>query len=116
MRPLKGLVVGVLTVGIALWTVSAAFAERVPTTRADTTRANGTRPDITVPYLNNGSNFNGYSVAPLIYATPQVNDPTNPGVRPTYNLPVPGLVMGFGNGNNGGVPRSTEPKTSRASR
>jgi len=115
MRPLKGLV-GVLTVGIALWTVSAAFAERVPTTRTESPRANGIRPDITVPYLNNGSNFNGYSVAPRVYATPQVDDPANPGVRPTYNLPFYGGVMGYGDGNNGALPRPTAPKTSRASR
>jgi hypothetical protein len=115
MRPFKGLF-GVLTMGIVLGAVSAAHADRVPSTRAEGTRDPGTRVDITVPFLTPPTNFNAYNVAPKIYATPQVDDPAHPAVRPTYNLPFYGGVMGFGDGNNGALPRPTAPKTSRASR
>jgi hypothetical protein len=86
-----------------------ALADRVPTTRTETPRAHGTRPDITVPYLTNGgSNFGvANGVAPLIYSSPVLDDPSKPGTRPVYNLPFYGARMSYGSSSNGAVPKPT---------
>jgi hypothetical protein len=84
-----------------------ALADRVPMRRAEGMRSHGTRPDISVPYLTTGrSAFGAYSVSPLIYAAPTVDNPYAPGARPVYNLPFYGARMGFSGYANGAVPKT----------
>jgi hypothetical protein len=84
---------------------SPLWAERVPSSRVPSPPpATGSRPDIFVPYTTNGySVLGGYKVAPRIYSSPTVDDPKNPGARPTFNLPFYGSVMSFGDRSNGAV-------------
>jgi hypothetical protein len=104
---------GLLLAGAVLLAGGTARAEHAPTVRTSGQHSTGSRTDITVPYLTTGSSafMSGY-VQPKIYASPQVDDPTNPQARPTYNLIFYGSVQGFGDRSNGAVPRST-PLTPR---
>jgi hypothetical protein len=65
------------------------------------------RPDLTVPYTTNGRStlgvYNG--VAPRVYSSSSMTDPTFPGVRSVHNLPYYGAVQGFGTLSNGANPR-----------
>jgi hypothetical protein len=87
---------------------SVARADRVPSLRVPSQPAQtGIRPNIFVPYTTTGNSTfmsNGYS-GPRIFDSPQVNDASNPGVRPVYNLPFYGGVQSFGNLSNGSLPR-----------
>jgi hypothetical protein len=88
----------------------ALRAERIPSSRVQVEPQHGTRPDIRVPYLTNGNgNLGvpvGQPVAPRIYASPIVDDPKYPQVRPVYNLPFYGGVDAFGSGSNGPADRT----------
>jgi hypothetical protein len=99
---------GLLVLGLLLVPAAAARADRVPSQKTEVPRDPGVRGDITVPYLTDGrSNLmvSGY-VAPRVYASPCVNDPKNPGVRPVYNLPFYGGVQAFGSRSEGATPRA----------
>ncbi|HMF12702.1 MAG TPA: hypothetical protein VKE94_10365 [Gemmataceae bacterium] len=92
----------------AAWAVLAglASADRTPTMRTSGVRNTGTRPDITVPYLNNGTNaFHAANVHPRIYASPNVGDPNSPPTKPIFNLIFYGSTQGFGDKSNGAGPR-----------
>jgi hypothetical protein len=104
---------GLLLAGAVLLAGGTAWAEHTPTARTSGQRSTGSRTDITVPYLTTGNSafMPGY-VQPKIYASPQVDDPTNPQARPVYNLIFYGAVQSFGDRSNGAVPRST-PLTPR---
>ncbi len=94
----------VLALLIAVGTVTA----REPGLRTEGQKSTGARTDITVPYLNNGGTTSlGNGVAPLILASPTVDNPPNPGVVPVYNLPFYGAVQGFGSASVGAMPRQT---------
>jgi hypothetical protein len=59
-----------------------------------------------VPFLTNGTTTLGaYRVAPIIYASPIVNDPMNPQTKPVFNLIFYGSVQSFGDQNNGALQR-----------
>lgn len=91
--------------GLALL-AGTALADRTPSTRVPSPpAATGTRPDITVPYTTDGRSTLMYAgkVAPRVYSSPTVDDPKNPGARPTFNLPFYGSVMSFGDKSNGAV-------------
>ena len=91
-----------------------ALADRTPSTRVPSPApATGPRPDITVPYTTDGRSTLMYAgkVAPRIYQSPTVDDPKNPGARPTFNLPFYGSVMSFGDRSNGAV---SKPGASRS--
>ena len=93
---------------LALLACSAApaLADRTPTTRISGQRSTGTRIDITVPYLTTGnSTLMPGQVAPRIYASPIVDDPRNPGVKPVFNLIFYGAKMDYGNESNGATQR-----------
>jgi hypothetical protein len=85
---------------------ATARADRTPSTRQPSPPpATGSRPDITVPYTTDGRStlMNAGRVAPRVYSSPTVDDPRNPGARPTFNLPFYGSVMSFGDRSNGAV-------------
>ncbi len=106
-------IAGLLAAGLLLAGSAVARAERVPITRTSGQKSNGARTDITVPYLTTGNSaFMGNSVAPKIYASPSVDDPAHPQVKPVYNLIFYGSVQGFGDKSNGATPR-TAPLTPR---
>ncbi len=85
-----------------------AWADRTPSQRAQGQKDHGTREDIRVPYLTTGdSAFGAYRVAPRIFASPDTDDPKNPGARPAYNLPFYGARMGYGDSFNGFIPKPT---------
>jgi hypothetical protein len=94
-----------LAVGLPLVLAGAARAERVPMTRTSGARSQGARPSIFVPYVTNGNSAFGVAqgVAPIIYKSPSVQDATNPGARPVFNLPFYGATMSFGSASNGAV-------------
>src|SRR5260221_3281868 len=97
---------GLMLAVAVLLTSGTARAERTPTARTSGQHSTGSRTDITVPYLTTGNSafMPGY-VQPKIYASPQVDDPVNPQVKPVYNLPFYGAVQGFGDRSDGAVPR-----------
>jgi hypothetical protein len=99
---------GALAALLVFLAASAARAERVPSLRAPSTPATtGVKPNIFVPYTTTGNSTfmsAGYS-GPLIYKSPQVNDPSNPATRPVYNLPFYSGVQSFGDRSNGALPR-----------
>jgi hypothetical protein len=106
MNRIRGLAL-VLVAGAVLATTSAARAERTTTLRSSGQRNTGARSDITVPYLTSGrSAFISGSVAPRIYASPQVDDRANPQAKPVYNIIFYGAQQGFGDRSNGATPRS----------
>mgnify|MGYP001316474764 CR=1 FL=1 len=97
---------GPLVLGLLLLAAGGAKADRVPSHKTAIPPSTGARTDVTVPFLSNGtSTLGAYRVAPRIYASPQVNDPGNPQVKPTFNLIFYGSVQAFGDRNNGAVPR-----------
>lgn len=98
---------GPLALGLVLLAAGGALADRVPSQKTVIPRDPGVRGDITVPYLTNGYTALGVwqGVAPRVYATPIVNDPTNPNARPVYNLPFYGATEAFGSSNEGAVSR-----------
>jgi hypothetical protein len=79
---------GLTVLGLLLLTARPAHASRTPDTRVPTFLNNGARGDITVPYTTNGISTLGVAngVAPYYVATPNVNDPRNPGTRPVFNV------------------------------
>ena len=86
--------------------VGAARADRTPGTKTVYAPSTGTRIDITVPYLTTGnSTLMPGRVAPRIYASPIVDDPRNPGVKPVFNLIFYGAKMDYGNESNGATQR-----------
>ena len=98
---------GPLILGLMLLTTAAVRADRVPSQKTVVPRDPGDRGDITVPYLTNTNTALGVyqGVAPIIYATPVVDDPRKPGARPVYNLPFYGASQAFGDGSEGVVSR-----------
>jgi hypothetical protein len=92
-------------------TAAAARADRVPSQRVPTYPALGTRPDVAVYYTTNGISTLGVyqGVAPRIYASPIVDDPTNPQAKPVFNLVFWGAVQSFGDRSNGATPRPPGP-------
>jgi hypothetical protein len=104
MKRLFGLAAA-LTAVLA-WTPTAQ-AQRVPSQKVEIQPQFGARPDIRVPYLTNGFNNLGVAqgVAPRIYSSPSVDDPTAPQIRRVYNLPFYGGIMAFGAANNGAMDR-----------
>lgn len=105
----KPALTSILALGAFLLVTNIAEAGRTPIVRVPTIRARGVRPNIAVPYLTNRrSTFGVYNgVAPRIYSAPVVNNPRNPGARPTYNIPFYGGKMGFSGRANGAVTRPT---------
>jgi hypothetical protein len=86
--------------------IGEARADRIVSTRTNGQRVTGSRPDITVPYLTNGRNaFQAATVAPLIYKSPNVDDPKNPQSKPVFNLIFYGANQGYGDKSNGAKPR-----------
>lgn len=102
-----GWITGALTFALLLLIAEAAFAERVPMTRAAGQKSTGARIDHSVPYTTNGNSaFGVYSgVSPKIYSSPIVDDPKYPQSKPTYNLPFWGAYMSFGDKSNGVTPK-----------
>jgi hypothetical protein len=97
-----------LAVALALILAGQVLADRTPSVRASGERDHGTRPNIFVPYLTTGyTTFGAYYVEPRIYRFPVADDPANPAIRATYNLPFYTGRMGFGSGTNGYVPKPT---------
>jgi hypothetical protein len=97
--------IGAGLLGLALL-AGTALADRTPSTRVPSPPpATGSRPDITVPYTTDGRStlMDAGKVAPRVYSSPTVNDPKNPGIRPTFNLPFYGAVQSFGDRSNGAV-------------
>jgi hypothetical protein len=47
------------------------------------------------------------SAAPRVYASQNVDDPKNPGVKPVFNLPFYGAVQSFGDASEGAKPRAS---------
>jgi len=100
--------------GLALFLTAAwARADRIPSSRVPSPppATAPLRPDITVPYLTNNNSTLGVAqgVAPIIYSSPQVNNPQNPDVRRVYNLPFYGGIMGYGDRSNGAATRPPGP-------
>ncbi len=86
--------------------IGSAQADRVPSTRSSGQRSHGARMDITVPYLTTGkSAFGAYSVAPKIYSSPIVDNPTHPQSKPVFNLIFYGSTQSFGGKSNGATPK-----------
>src|SRR5262249_46298313 len=102
---------GLLVLGLLPLTANPARADRVPSSKVAVPPSTGTRVDITVPYLTNGTSALGVAngVAPRIYNSPQVDDPTNPQARAAYNLPFYGGSQAFGDKANGVVSRPKYP-------
>jgi hypothetical protein len=99
---------GALVAGMLFLGNGVARAERTPTARTSGQYSTGARRDHSVPYLTTGSSaFMGNSVGPRIYASPTVDDPTKPQVKPVYNLIFYGAVQSFGDASNGAQSRST---------
>jgi hypothetical protein len=97
---------GTLAVLAVVAVAGVAPAERTPTQRTEGTKSTGSRTDITVPYLTTGtSTFMPGAVAPRIYSSPIVDDPSNPQARPVYNLIFYGGQQAFGDKSNGAVLR-----------
>lgn len=97
--------VALLALGLLLAATATASA-RTPSTRTEGQRSTGARTDITVPYLNHGTNaFQGYSVGVRIYSSPIVDDPKNPQAKKVYNLPFYGAAQSFGDKSNGATPK-----------
>lgn len=97
---------GMLALGLCVAWVEPAAADRTGSTRNGGQRATGTRADITVPYLNNGTNaFNAANVKPKIYSSPIVDDAKNPQSKPVFNLIFYGSKENFGDKSNGAGPR-----------
>jgi hypothetical protein len=96
---------GLLALGLVALVVGTARADRVPSQKAyNPPVTTGTRPDIFVPYVTNGTTTLGaWRVAPIIYSSPIVSDPANPGARPVFNLPFYGARQAFGDRSNGAV-------------
>jgi hypothetical protein len=94
---------GVLLLALA----GPARADKIITQRATDYRSLGTRPEIFVPYTTNGRSAILWSnyVAPRIYASPTVDDPVHPQVKPVFNLIYYGSTQGFGDRSNGATPR-----------
>jgi hypothetical protein len=98
---------------LALVVLSAApvRAERTSGARVATVLNNGARGDITVPYTTDGRStmmVNGY-VAPYYVASPVVDDPKNPGVRPVFNVySFYGATKNYG-ATEGAAPRRYGP-------
>ena len=104
---------GLLALGLLL-PAGAARADRTPGTKTVQPPSTGARTDITVPYLTTGySTLMPGRVAPRIYASPIVDDPRNPGVKPVFNLIFYGAKMDFGSQSNGATERP--PNTLRPS-
>jgi hypothetical protein len=102
-----------MALGVVALLVHPAAADRAVTVRTSGQRSTGARSDITVPYLNNGSNaFNAANVAPKIYSSPIVDDPKNPQGKPVFNLIFYGSKQNFGDKSNGAAPRA--PNTLRS--
>jgi hypothetical protein len=95
-----------LALCLGLLAATAARADRVPGTKTTVPPNPGGRVDITVPYLTTGYSalMPGY-VAPRVYASPIVDDPKQPGVKPVFNLIFYGSSMAFGDASNGATPR-----------
>jgi hypothetical protein len=93
----------------------AAHAERVPSSKVQVEAQHGSKPDIRVPYTTNGNQNLGVAqgVAPRIYSSPTVSDPTEPQARPVFNLPFYGAIQNFGGVSNGAMPRPVPYPLSR---
>jgi hypothetical protein len=98
---------GLLALGLLLFAGDDACAGRVPSRKTVVPRMRLFQPTVRVPYLTNGYSALGVyqGVAPIIYATPIVNDPAHPQSRPVYNLPYYGARQAFGGGSEGAVDR-----------
>jgi hypothetical protein len=97
---------GAVAVAVLAAMAASASAARVPTTRTEGEKSSGSRTDITVPYLTTGgSAFMPGAVAPRIYSSPIVDDPSAPQTRPVYNLIFYGGKQSFGDRSNGAVLR-----------
>jgi hypothetical protein len=95
---------GPLALGLFLLATGPAMADRVPSTKAIGPATAPVRNPVFVPYTTNGyTTLGAYSVAPRIYSSPTVSDPTNPNVRPVFNLPFYGSRQSFGSRSNGAV-------------
>jgi hypothetical protein len=109
--------VGALTLASLAAFVAPAMAERTPSVRTGGQKSTGARIDITVPYLTSGTNaFMGYSVAPRIYSSPEVDDPKDGKIKPVFNLIFYGSKQSFGDKSNGAVerpPNSLRPEKAR---
>jgi hypothetical protein len=98
---------GLFALGLLLLAGGDARAERVPSRKVVVPRTRLFQPTVRVPYLTNGYSALGVyqGVAPIIYATPIVNEPDHPQSRPVYNLPYYGARQAFGGGSQGAVDR-----------
>src|SRR5262245_59055235 len=92
----------------ALVLVGAAWADRVPSSKAPNARQPGGKEDVRVPYTTNGYSNLGVAqgVAPKIIKDPEIDNMQFPGVIPTYNLPFWGGIQGFSDRSNGVAPRT----------
>ena len=106
MRPWR-LGTGLLVVCLCLLLTSVAQADRTPSSKASYPTFPGSRPQVAVPYTTNGNSTLGVyqGVGPRIYASPNVEDAKNPGVKPVFNLIFYGSSQSFGDTNNGATQR-----------
>jgi hypothetical protein len=100
---------GLLAIITAVIVVNPANADRVPSRKAVAPTVSTAKTDIAVPYTTNGNSTLGVyqGVSPRIYSSPNVEDKSNPDVKPVYNLPFWGAIMSFGSKSNGATPRPT---------
>jgi hypothetical protein len=95
----------VVAAGLAL-AAGAARADRVPGEKTVIPPSTGSRVDITVPYLTTGyTTLMPGAVAPRIYASPNVEKPQYPQIKPVFNLIFYGSGMSFGDKSNGAEQR-----------
>jgi hypothetical protein len=95
-----------VALGFILASSGPALAERVRMVRTEGQKGTGARVDKTVPYGTNGKTaFGAYTVAPLIYKSPVVDDPANPQAKPVYNLIFYGAKQAAGDQSFGATPK-----------
>jgi hypothetical protein len=96
--------------GAGILTLLMSFAPsawaREPATKVIGQRNPGMRGDHFVPYITNGRNALGNSyVVPILYSSPIVSDPLQPGSRKVYNVIFQGAIHEFGGTNEGAARR-----------
>jgi hypothetical protein len=97
---------GLVLFSLCLLATETAQAGRTPSIRTEGLRDPGVRGDAFVAYLTTGySAFFSGTVGPKVVASPIVDDPKNPGVKPVFNIIFYGGKQSFGDKFNGATPR-----------
>jgi hypothetical protein len=103
---------------VALALAAPAWAYRVPSSRTQlvNTAAPSRGVDLTVPYTTNGFSTLGVwqGVSPRIISDPLLSPPSNPQIKPVFNLQFYGSRLGPSDGMIGAQP--VRPNTLRPRR